>query len=77
MPMPGASQSPAKPPKMPDLAQQFQILIGQFMKMISDLLKQFTGMDLNTFLQILPGKGQKIMQTQKQLIGFLSKLSPG
>lgn len=74
--MPAAPQSPAKVPRMPDLAKQFQALIGQFMKMISDLLKQLTGMDLNAFLQILPGKGQKVMQVQQKLFGLLGKLSP-
>lgn len=71
------SQTPGQTmmmPRMPDLGKQFQAILGQFMKMISDLLKTFTGMDLNAYLQLIPGSGQKIMQIQQVVVGFLSSL---
>lgn len=64
---------PGRPPPMADLAGTAQALIGQFVKAISDLLKLFTGMDLNTILQLLPpGKGQLVQQLMGQIFGILN-----
>ncbi|CRK89121.1 CLUMA_CG002880, isoform A [Clunio marinus] len=64
-----------KPPT--ELQKQLGLLqmqLGQFIQMISNLLKQLTGMDLNTIIMLFPGKAEAFQGFQKALGALFTTL---
>lgn len=59
---------------MQNRAQMLQEVLGKLQMIISDLLKQLTGMDLQAYFLLLPGRGAAIQQLLGKIIMLIGSI---